>query len=378
MKEFILKEILQSDIKEELDGIGFDKSYQCCAAEKFLYKNIKIFSLKPAQANILKQTALSFGADCATHRQTIVGDIEFTDCILGGSQAQLKKIADKLAFQPFSLKFMGEEIQKFIDLKHTSKPQIVGILNITPDSFSDGGEFLECGKAIEHLQTMIEEGADIIDIGAESTKPFSQPVPDNEQLKRILPVLDYVKKSGLRTTISIDTRSSKVAEECIKRGASIINDVSGFDFDSAMPDVAAKHNVKIILQHSAGTPENMQKNPHYENLMDEIYLSLRSKRELALSRGIKQENIILDPGIGFGKTRENNFEIIRRVEEFYGLGCPIMLGISRKSLLNIPEADNFTKDIYTTALNTLAVERKVDFLRVHNVKLHKTLLEIMG
>lgn len=177
MKEFILKEILQSDIKEELDGIGFDKSYQCCAAEKFLYKNIKIFSLKPAQANILKQTALSFGADCATHRQTIVGDIEFTDCILGGSQAQLKKIADKLAFQPFSLKFMGEEIQKFIDLKHTSKPQIVGILNITPDSFSDGGEFLECGKAIEHLQTMIEEGADIIDIGAESTKPFSQPVP---------------------------------------------------------------------------------------------------------------------------------------------------------------------------------------------------------
>lgn len=145
-----------------------------------------------------------------------------------------------------------------------------------------------------------------------------------------------------------------------------------------MPDVAAKHNVKIILQHSAGTPENMQKNPHYENLMDEIYLSLRSKRELALSRGIKQENIILDPGIGFGKTRENNFEIIRRVEEFYGLGCPIMLGISRKSLLNIPEADNFTKDIYTTALNTLAVERKVDFLRVHNVKLHKTLLEIMG
>lgn len=376
MKDFILKEIKADDMQNELETIGFDKSYRSVAALKFKYKNIKIYSLSAPQANILKQTALSLGADCATHRETITGKIEKSDCILGGSISQLKKIADNLCRQPFGLKILGEKIAGIVEMTKPKNIKIVGILNLTPDSFSDGGEFLNYDKAKEHLQYMIESGADIIDIGAESTKPFSTPVSADAQIERLFPILDFVKEQNINIPISIDTRSSKVAQECIKAGAMIINDVSGFDFDDKMADVVSKYGVKVIIQHSKGTPQNMQKNPQYESLIDEIYLKLKEKIDYAISKGIKRENIIIDPGIGFGKTREDNFEIIKRIEEFYALGCEVMLGLSRKSLLDMADSSNDMKDIFTVALNTLAIERKVDYLRVHNVKLHKTLLEV--
>ncbi len=377
MNDFVLKEIETDKIEKELEKIGFDKSYKDRAADKFNYKNIKIYSLTPVQANILKQTALSVGADCATHREVITSKAEKSDCILGGSISQLKKIAEKLTFQPFGLKFLSEKILSFVETKKYGKTKIVGILNLTPDSFSDGGEFLDYDKAKEHFEYMFSSGADIIDIGAESTKPYSTRVSDETQIDRILPVLKFARENGFDILISIDTRSAKVAEECIKNGASIINDVSGFDYDENMADVIAKYGVKVILQHSKGEPQNMQDNPVYESLMDEIYLKLNEKIDFALSKGIKKENIIVDPGIGFGKTREDNFEIIKRIKEFYGLGCEVMLGLSRKSLLNMADYDNEMKDIFTVALNTLAIEKKVDYIRVHNVYLHKKLLEVM-
>lgn len=377
MNDFVLKEIETDKIEKELEKIGFDKSYKDRAADKFNYKNIKIYSLTPVQANILKQTALSVGADCATHREVITSKAEKSDCILGGSISQLKKIAEKLTFQPFGLKFLSEKILSFVETKKYGKTKIVGILNLTPDSFSDGGEFLDYDKAKEHFEYMFSSGADIIDIGAESTKPYSTPVSDETQIDRILPVLKFARENEFDIPISIDTRSAKVAEECIKNGASIINDVSGFDYDENMADVIAKYGVKVILQHSKGEPQNMQENPVYESLMDEIYLKLNEKIDFALSKGIKKENIIVDPGIGFGKTREDNFEIIKRIKEFYGLGCEVMLGLSRKSLLNMADYDNEMKDIFTVALNTLAIEKKVDYIRVHNVYLHKKLLEVM-
>ena len=377
MNDFVLKEIETDKIEKELEKIGFDKSYKDRAADKFNYKNIKIYSLTPVQANILKQTALSVGADCATHREVITSKAEKSDCILGGSISQLKKIAEKLTFQPFGLKFLSEKILSFVETKKYGKTKIVGILNLTPDSFSDGGEFLDYDKAKEHFEYMFSSGADIIDIGAESTKPYSTRVSDETQIDRILPVLKFAQENGFDIPISIDTRSAKVAEECIKNGASIINDVSGFDYDENMADVIAKYGVKVILQHSKGEPQNMQDNPVYESLMDEIYLKLNEKIDFALSKGIKKENIIVDPGIGFGKAREDNFEIIKRIKEFYGLGCEVMLGLSRKSLLNMADYDNEMKDIFTVALNTLAIEKKVDYIRVHNVYLKKKLLEVM-
>ena len=379
MHDFLVREIINSDIKKEILDIGYDKSYVHKACEKFEYKNIKIFNITSAQANIIKQLALSVGCDCATNKDCITGKAESSNCILGGSLSQLKLVASKLSAQPFGLKQLGENLSETLKSPSTLQPfnpstKIVGVLNLTKDSFSDGGEFYEYGSAIEHLEELIKDGADIIDIGAESTKPFSQPVDDNSQLEKLIPVVKYAKERN--AIISIDTRSAKVAEECLKLGADTINDVSGFEYDEKMPEIIAKYDAKVVIQHSKGTPENMQDNTDYSNLMDEIYLSLKSKIDIALSKGIKKENIIIDPGIGFGKTREQNFEIIRRIEELYSLGCEVMLGISRKSLLNMPDKSNEIKDIYTVALNTLAVQKHVDYIRVHNVKLHKQLLEL--
>mgnify|MGYP004571458897 CR=1 FL=1 len=380
MHDFVLREIKKTNIENELKKIGFDKSYTHKAKEKFEYKNIKIYSLKPAMANIIKQTSLSVGCDCATHREVITGKIENSDCILGGSVSQIKKVAEKLKFQPFGLKKLGEELEKLCPPLAggpksviSRRTQLVGILNLTPNSFSDGGMYNDFNRAKEHLLELINDGADIVDIGAESTKPYSKAVPAKEQLEKLLPIIDFAKG---KIPLSIDTRSSEVAEECLNAGANIINDVSGFDYDEKMADIIAKYNVPVIIQHSKGTPENMQNSPVYADLMEEIFLNLRKKVDFARSKGI--ENIIIDPGIGFGKSREDNFEIIRRVEEFESLGCPIMLGISRKSLLDMQNADNFDKDIYTTAINALAIERNVDYIRVHNVKMHKKLIDLMS
>ncbi len=381
MHDVVLREIKKTNIENELKKIGFDKSYTHKAKEKFEYKNIKIYSLKPAMANIIKQTSLSVGCDCATHREVITGKIENSDCILGGSVSQIKKVAEKLKFQPFGLKKLGEELEKLCpplaggpkSVISRRGTQLVGILNLTPNSFSDGGMYNDFERAKEHLLELINDGADIVDIGAESTKPYSKAVPAKEQLEKLLPIIDFAKG---KIPLSIDTRSSEVAEECLNAGANIINDVSGFDYDEKMADIIAKYNVPVIVQHSKGTPENMQNSPVYADLMEEIFLNLRKKVDFARSKGI--ENIIIDPGIGFGKSREDNFEIIRRVEEFESLSCPIMLGISRKSLLNMQNADNFDKDIYTTAINALAIERNVDYIRVHNVKMHKKLIDLMS
>lgn len=376
MNEFVLKEVNSDNIEKEVSHVGYDRTYVDFGAQKFKYKNIKIYNLTLPQANILKQTALSVGADCATHRETITAKIDRTDCILGGSHSQLRKISDKLKKQPFGLKKLSEDIITILNQQKSNGTKIVGILNLTPDSFSDGGEFLDYEKATEHFKYMVESGADIIDVGAESTKPYSTPVSPDAQIDRLLPILNFAKEQNITIPISIDTRSAKVAEVCIQNGASIINDVSGLDFDKNMADVVAKYGVKVIIQHSKGTPENMQENPCYQNLIDEIYLKLKEKIDYAQSKGIEKKNIIIDPGIGFGKNREDNFEILKRIEEFYSLGCEVMLGLSRKSLLNMQDYDNDMKDIFTVALNTLAIERKVDYIRVHNVRLHKLLIDV--
>ncbi len=379
MHDFLLKEITNTNIEKELEIIGFDKSYRHKAKDKFEYKNFKIFNLTVAQANIIKQTALSVGADCATHREVITGKIETSSCILGGSISQLEKIAQKLQAQPFGLKILGEKLVEKCKTSTNNRTKIMGILNLTTDSFSDGGKYNNFESAIKHLNQLIEDGADIIDIGAESTKPYSNEVEPEKQLEQLIPILKYIQENNIETPISIDTRSSKVAQECIKLGAKIINDVSGLEFDSKMAETLANNpDIKIIIQHSKGTPDSMQDNPTYENLMDEIYISLKEKVDFAISKGIKKENIIIDAGIGFGKSKEHNFEIIKRWKEFKTLDYPVMLGLSRKSLLGLSEATNEEKDIYTLALNSILINENIDFIRVHNVKLHKNFQNILG
>lgn len=377
MHDFLIKEIVNSNIEQELIDVGFDKSYTHKGKNKFIFKNFKIYNLTTAQANIIKQTALSVGADCATHREVITGKVEKSSCILGGSVSQLEKIAQKLAFQPFSLKGLGNILADKITVLLPKKTQIMGILNLTSDSFSDGGDFEKYSDAVAQLNKLIEDGADIIDIGAESTRPGANPVSAETQLSKIIPILEYIKESNIQVPISIDTRSSEVAKECISFGVSYINDVSGFDFDKNIVDVISSSNVKVIIQHSLSTPDIMQDNPVYENLMDEIYLNLKEKVEYALSNGIKKENIIVDPGIGFGKTKAHNFEILNRWQELKTIGCPVLIGLSRKSLLGMPDVSNEDKDLYTLAFNSVLMRDNVDIIRVHNVKIHKNFQNII-
>ena len=378
MHDFLLKELSNTDLEKELENIGFDKTYTNKAKDKFQYKNLKIYNLSPAQANILKQTAISVGADCGTHREVITGKVDISNCILGGSISELRKIADKLQYQPFSLKYLGQSIKQFCKYSDSEKTKIMGILNVTKNSFSDGGKYFNFEDSVKHLQELIADGADIIDIGAESTKPYSQAISADEQLDKLVPIMKYIKSNDISVPISIDTRSAKVAQKCIELGANIINDVSGFDYDAGMVNVIADNpEVKIILQHSQGNPENMQNNPHYENLMDEIYFSLKNKIDFALSAGVKLENIIVDPGIGFGKTKAHNLEILRRWQELKTLGCPVLIGLSRKSFLEMPEAPNDEKDMYSLAFGSILINENIDFLRVHNVKIHKTFQNIL-
>lgn len=372
-KKFLIKPIINTDLEKELEIIGFDKSYRHKAINKFRYKTLKIYNLSVAQANILKQTALTVGADCGTNRNVITGNIETSDVILGGSFSQLEKISQKLTHQPFSLGILGEEIKSLLKEK-TTQTKIMGILNITDNSFSDGGEFNTTELACEHFKQLVEDGADIIDIGAESTKPLAPSVSAETQLEKIMPVLEYSKNFNI--PISIDTRSSIVAEKCLEFGVDIINDVSGLKYDKNMASIIAKHkNATLILQHSLGSEINMSEEHHYNYIVDDVYNDLYQQIEFAKFNGI--ENIILDVGIGFDKSRDENFEILRRIEEFYALGYPMMTGISRKSTLGLQNASNEEKDIFTLSLNTLAVNQKVDYLRVHNVKIHKQMLKIM-
>lgn len=378
MHDFFIKGINNTDIKQELFDIGFDRSYAHYAVQKYKYANFKIFDLTVAQANILKQTALSVGADCATNKDVVTGTAELSSCILGGSYSQIQKIATKLKVQPFGLKELAEKLSKLVARKKAKEPtKLMGVLNLTENSFSDGGLYNNYEDAIRHLNELLEDGADVIDIGAESTKPYSEPVGVEEQIEKLLPILKYVDDNCIETPISIDTRSSKVARICIQYGAKIINDVSGFDYDEQMVDVIAQNpSAKVIIQHSLGTPETMQNNPTYSNLMDEICISLAKKIQLALAKGVKFENIIVDPGIGFGKSRKDNFEIINRWQELNALGCPVMIGLSRKSLLGMPDETNDEKDIYTLALDSILISQKIDYLRVHNLKMHKKFIDM--
>ena len=244
---------------------------------------------------------------------------------------------------------------------------IMGILNITPDSFSDGGDFFEKNIAIDRALEMVEQGADIIDIGGESTKPFSDSVSLKEEISRVIPVIEGICKES-DVCISIDTTKSKVASEALEAGASLINDISAMEIDSLMVDVALKFNCPIVLMHMKGIPKNMQDNPQYHSLISDIKEYLLARIDFVVSKGIDRNKIIIDPGIGFGKTVENNFEIINNLDQFVKMNFPVLLGASRKSFigasLNLPEKDRLEGSI---AANIIGLQKGAKIFRVHDV-----------
>lgn len=251
----------------------------------------------------------------------------------------------------------------------SKRTYVMGILNVTPDSFSDGGRFLDSKMAVARALEMADEGADIIDIGGESTRPGSKDISRDEELDRILPVIEAVSKK-IDTTISVDTRKSEVAEAALKAGAGIVNDISGLRCDEDMARVVARHNAGLIVMHMKGTPQDMQDKPAYKNLIHEIICSLKESLRLAKDAGVAEENIIIDPGIGFGKTVKHNLQILNRLNEFKILGRPVCIGTSRKSfigkILDHPEIG--MRLFGTLATCVIAIMNGANILRVHDIK----------
>ena len=251
----------------------------------------------------------------------------------------------------------------------SQKTYVMGILNVTPDSFSDGGKFFDEHSAVKQALRMVKEGADIIDIGGESTRPGSKPVSVKEEITRVVPVISALAEK-VRVPISIDTCKAKVADEAVSAGASMINDISGLRFDKGMAGIAAKHKVPVVIMHIQGTPGNMQKNPVYKALIPEIMDYLREGIDIALRAGVHEDMIILDPGIGFGKTVEHNLEIINRLDEFKGFEKPILLGPSRKSFIGTLLGDLPVNERLegTASAIAIGISNGANIIRVHDIR----------
>jgi dihydropteroate synthase len=246
------------------------------------------------------------------------------------------------------------------------RTHVMGILNVTPDSFSDGGRYLDIEKAIEHGRKLAEDGADFIDIGGESTRPGSESVSIEEEIRRVIPVIESLSKN-ISVPISIDTCKSDVAEAALQAGAVIINDISAMTFDTKMASVAVKHQASVVLMHIQGTPKTMQMNPSYKNVTEEVKQFLRERVEAAMKAGITQ--IMIDPGIGFGKKFEHNIQLLRELKSITSLGYPLLVGVSRKAFLgaimNLPPNDRVEG---TAAAVTASILNGANIIRVHDVK----------
>ena len=368
------------DIQKELKSISFDESYLNVATNKYSGILYKIFNLKPHEANILKQLCLSLGFDCAVSRETIMCKCETTDALIFATKAQINKLIKKLNQQPFRLKELAnclKEQKELIlsplkirnNILDWSHPYVMGIVNVTPDSFSDGGEY----NPNEQVVKLIEDGADIIDIGGESTKPNAEPITIDEEISRVIPVINYIREQGFNIPISVDTRNYMTAKLAIEAGADIINDVSGLDYDSKLFDYVVKNNIPTIVMHSDKIPANSSDFTSGD-IVEEVYFSLKNKIDKLVQAGMDRKNIIIDVGIGFGKSKESCFELLKRLDEFTSLNQPILLGISRKSFIRNEFDLAITKADYPTALYS-AMLPCVNIHRVHSVYMTKKYLE---
>jgi dihydropteroate synthase len=323
---------------------------------KMLHLNLRLEGIEPRAANILKQEMLSIGGDAAVDKRGLDCSAARVNAILIGSHKQIERLLLKLnQYAPLqSLRQALEEALKNILKSRYSircrgktyelgrRTLVMGILNVTPDSFSDGGLFFEKEKAVAQGLRMTEEGADFLDLGGESTRPGAKPVETEEEIRRVIPVIECLSRK-VDIPISIDTRKSMVAKRAVEAGARMINDISGLSFDPELAHIAAKEDLPIVLMHIRGVPETMQKDIHYDSLFFEMLRFLEESIQKAESAGIDPRQIIIDPGIGFGKGPEDNLLILKNLSEFKVLGKPLLLGTSRKSfigkVLNAEAAD---------------------------------------
>ncbi|MEE9161983.1 MAG: dihydropteroate synthase [Candidatus Neomarinimicrobiota bacterium] len=397
-----MREIIAPSAEElfrEFESLNVDKGGIGIMLPKSRFHVLRLRAIKSPAANILKQEMLSVGGECATSQTVILGDAKPQDVMIMGTRRQLAKLGKKLKAQPFGLKGVAGQIGAF--LERTSRaagrldpalapladgldqlPLIMGIVNVTPDSFSDGGEFLEESAAVVRGLQQVEEGAEIVDIGGESTRPGADPVPEGQELDRVLPAITALRK-GTDRAISIDTTKSGVASAALRDGATMVNDISAGRVDPGIMGVVADAGCPFVLMHMLGEPRTMQEQPHYDLLMDELHRFFDERIAQALEAGVKEEQIILDPGIGFGKRMEDNFAILRRLPELSVFGRPIMVGASRKSFLQSELGKTPQNRLeQTLAAGTVAMLHGAHIVRVHDVapavKTRLVVRELMG
>ena len=366
---------------QQMKKVGVDPTGVKLMEGKTLHFNLKVEGIEPRTANLLKQELLSLGGDVAVDGRGFDCSANQTDALLMGTQKNFEKLILKLEQYP-DLQPLGQSIKETLEniskthysircRKRTlilgKRTLLMGVLNVTPDSFSDDGFFFDKEKAIAHGLRMVEEGADIIDIGGESTRPGSKPLELEEELRRVIPVIESLAKE-VDVPISIDTYKSTVAQRAIEAGAEIINDISGLHFDPSLAQLAAKEDAPLVLMHIRGTPETMQKDVHYDSLFSEILQYLKDSIQRAESAGLDPRQIIIDPGIGFGKTVEDNLLIIKNLYEFRILGKPILLGTSRKTfigkILNTEVGDRLEGTLSSIAIGVL---NGAHIIRSHDV-----------
>ncbi|RLF45858.1 MAG: dihydropteroate synthase [Thermoplasmata archaeon] len=375
----------EEDSRKEMEAIGVEEGGIKIMVPKSFHYCIKFYGLEPQDAIIMKQEMLAAGGDVAISQYAIPPHGKKTDALVIGTKTQLRILSMKMKMQYERLNEAGEKISGLIEgmkktheivigktLRTGERTLIMGILNVTPDSFYEGGKYSSVESALERAREMVEEGADIIDVGGESSRPGSLPVSKDEELSRILPVIKAISDE-LDVPISVDTYRAEVAEEAIKAGAGMVNDITAMGGDENMAGIVSEHGVPICLMHMKGTPQNMQKNPHYDDTMAEITKFLHERAEYAMAKGIDEKNIILDPGIGFGKRTgegiEDNCEIIARLAELKSLGFPVLVGASRKTFIgNLSNTRVEERLEGSLGAEAMAIANGADILRVHDVK----------
>lgn len=382
-----------ADLLREFRHIGVDRGGMKIMRPKAFLRVVKVSNVPGFCANILKQEMLSFGGDAALSRGSITGTDTHTDCLLLGTFAQYASLFSKLKKQPFGLSELGSRIQACLlhadggevtlslpgrRLRLGRRTIVMGILNATADSFSgDGILGMDPRRALDLARRMVDDGADILDIGGESSRPGSRRVSAKEELKRVLPFLKLFAKSLPATVLSIDTTKSDVARAALDCGVHIVNDISALRADKKMAKLIARYGAAVVLMHMKGTPRTMQKSPRYDDLMGEVAGFLDASIKKALDSGIRQDRIIIDPGIGFGKTLAHNTEILEKLAELKMFGRPILVGVSRKRFIGkILDAGVSERRWGTAAAVCAAIAGGADIVRVHDVREIKDVVRV--
>ncbi len=362
-----------------LKELNVDKGGHSILSRKMKTYLLYISDLNVFGANILKQDALSIGADLAVPKDTITCSVKKVDVILIATYRQLETLSKKELAQPFGLKDVAKELKNFLKAYKYQDfdPTLMGVMNINSNSFFEDSRFLE-SKSLETAEKMIIDGAKIIDIGAVSTQPNSQNVSEDEEFKRIKGVIDlfYAQKIYEKVELSIDSFTPKIIDYALSHGFSIANDVTGLRNDE-VAKVIAKNGGKVIIMHMQGVPATMQNNPEYSDVVREVYRYFQEMIEKGKRFGIKEDNMILDIGIGFGKTLNHNIALLQSLKTFATFGLPLLVGVSRKSLIDhiipTPIKERLPG---TLALHQKALENGASILRVHDVREHRQMVEI--